>query len=110
MSACAARGPPPLLTDVEVEDEDPVDVTTGTMLVTDAVPDSDTTDVVKLELPEELAPVDAADSDGADPAELVADEPPALLLLATDATKGLAELPPTPVVKSIDIVPIVLCT
>ena len=39
MRACAARGPPPLLIDVDVEDEDPVDVTTGTMLVTDAVPD-----------------------------------------------------------------------
>jgi hypothetical protein len=107
--ACAERGPSPLLVvvDVDEEDEDPDDVATGTMLVTDAVPDCDTTEVVALELPE-------ASVDTADPAEVVADETPALLLmllllLPEDATKGLEELPPTPLVKSIVKVPCVSC-
>jgi hypothetical protein len=106
--ACAERGPSPLLVVVDVdEDEDPDDVATGTMLVTDAVPDCDTTEVVALELPE-------ASVDTADPAEVVADETPALLLmllllLPEDATKGLEELPPTPLVKSIVKVPCVSC-
>jgi hypothetical protein len=110
MMACAERGPSPLLLVVVVDedDEDPVEVATGTMLVIDAVPDCDTTDVETPELPEELV-------DAADPVEVVAADPPTLLLLLAlpddpdDATKGLAELPPVPVVKSIVIVPCVSC-
>lgn len=108
MTACAERGPLPLLVVVVVdeEDEDPDDVATGTMLVTDAVPDCETMEVVTLELPEE--PVDAADS-----AEVVGEEPPALLLLLAllpdDATNGFAELPPVPCVRSMVIVPMVSC-
>lgn len=109
ISAWADRAPSldPLLVVVDVEDEDPVEVATGTMLVTDAVPDCDTTEVVTPELPEVLAPDDAAD-----PAEVVAGEPLALLPLLPlpeAATKGFEELPPIPVVKSIIMVPIESC-
>lgn len=108
MTPCAARAPffgPPLVDEDElVEDDDPDEVAIGTMLVTDAVPDCET--VVRDTEPE---PELAAAVDPADPAAVVAEELPALLLLPDDATKGFEELPPAASAKLKLMFPIVLC-
>jgi hypothetical protein len=106
MTPCAARAPffgPPLLDEDELEeDDDPDEVAMGTMLVTDAVPDCEI--VVRDTEPELAAAVGAPD-----PAAVVADEPPALLLLPDDATNGFEELPPAASAKLKLMFPIVSC-
>jgi hypothetical protein len=100
----------PLLLVVDEEEEDPEDVGTGTRFVTDAVLDCETTEVVTPDDPPAVEAAAPADVVPAEPAEVVPADPPALLLpLPEDATNGFAELPPVPEVKSMVIVPMVLC-